>query len=643
MLSPLQILKKYWGFDQFRSLQADVIDSVLEGRDTVALLHTGAGKSVCYQVPALCLPGKTLVISPLIALMQDQVDALNKKGVLAKAIFSGLKHQEVDLILDNFMNGPLKILYVSPERLETVMFIERFKKTKISLIAIDESHCISQWGQDFRPAYYNIKSLREWHPDVPFIAVTATATPKVVVDITEKLEMVNPNVITSTFARDNLSFTVMLSEDKMDKLSDFLSKMKGSGIIYMRSRKKVEQLASYLNKDQNPGEEVASYYHGGLNMKTRMRVQNDWIENRMKIIVCTNAFGMGVDKPDVRFVVHCDIPPSIEEYYQEAGRAGRDGKPSHAVSIINFGDIVKLQQHHLSSYPSLKFLEQVYNRLCSYLKVGYGSGAGESFDLSLESFCNQYRYHIGRVFSCLNIMEKEGWLFLNQAMRKPSQIVFTSAKGRISLSSRNKDIKSKIILHFIRKYEGIFTDFVMIDEGKIANELNIPLTKLITELKVMDKETILAYHPSTDQPRITFLMDRPAPNSFAIDEVTYRKREQNAANKMRAIQEYMTSFDCRQQTILSYFGEEKEQCGRCDICLGSKVKIFNEVEKSALLTHLRKVAKNGEIHCDSYIRLWPFNKQNKAFAILQQLHIEREIYFDRDSIIQTNPKATNAI
>ena len=643
MPTPLHILKQYWGYDQFRSLQAEVIKSVLDGRDTVALLHTGAGKSVCYQVPALCLPGKTLVISPLIALMQDQVDSLNKRGIMAKAIFSGLKFREIDLILDNFMNGPLKILYVSPERLETIMFIERFKKTNISLIAIDESHCISQWGHDFRPAYYNIKNLREWHPKVPFIAVTATATPKVVVDITEKLEMVKPNVISSTFARDNLSFTVMLSEDKMDKLTDFLEKMKGSGIIYMRSRKKVEQLAAYLNKGLNTEDEIASFYHGGLNMKTRMRVQKDWIENRMRIIVCTNAFGMGVDKPDVRFVVHCDIPPSIEEYYQEAGRAGRDGKPSHAVSIINFGDIVKLQQHHLSSFPSLEFLEQVYNRLCSYLKIGYGSGAGESFDLSLEDFCSKYRYHIGKVFNCLNIMEKEGWLFLNQAMRKPSQIVFTSAKGRISLSSRNKDVKSQMILHFIRKYEGIFTDFVTIDEGKLANELKIPLEKFIRELKVMDRETILSYRPSTEDPRITFLMDRPAPNSFAIDEVTYKKREENAALKMRAIQEYMTSYDCRQQTILSYFGEEKEPCGRCDICRGSKVKLYTDVEKTALLRHLRKVANNGLMHCESYISMWPFNKQNKAFAILQQLHIENEIHFDRDNIIQTNPKAANVI
>lgn len=641
MLSPLQILKKYWGYDQFRSLQSDVIDSVMAGKDTVALLHTGAGKSVCYQVPAMCLPGKTLVISPLIALMQDQVDALNKKGIRAKAVYSGLKYQQLDLILDNFMNGPLKILYVSPERLQTDIFLERFKKANISLIAVDESHCISQWGHDFRPAYHEIKALREWHPNVPIIAVTATATPKVVEDITEKLEMVKPNILTSTFERENLSFTVMLLEDKMDKLNDFLSKMKGSGIIYMRSRKKVEQLAAFLNKDLE-GNDIASYYHGGLNMKTRMRVQREWIENKMRIIVCTNAFGMGVDKPDVRFVVHCDIPPSLEEYYQEAGRAGRDGEPSHAVSIINFGDIVKLQQYHLSSYPTLEYLETVYNRLCSHLKIGYGSGAGESFDLSLEEFCNKYRYHIGKVFNCLNIMEREGWLFLNQAMRKPSQIVFTTDKGRISLSSRNKDVKSKMILHFIRKYEGIFMDFVTIDEGKLANELNISLPKLIQELKVMDRESILAYRPASEDPRIIFLMDRPAPKSFAIDEPRYLAREANAAMKMRAVQEYMTSFNCRQQTILTYFGEEKPPCGRCDICRGSKVKLYTEEEKFALLVHIRKIAKNGLVHCDSYLMMWPHNKQNKAFAILQQLHIEKEIYFDKDSIIQTDPKSINA-
>jgi len=645
--TPIDILKKYWGYDQFRSLQQPVISSVMEGRDTVALLHTGAGKSVCYQVPAMCLPGKTLVVSPLIALMQDQVDSLNNKGISAKALYSGLNYRQVDLILDNFVNGPLKILYVSPERLAAVMFIERFKKAKVSLIAIDESHCISQWGHDFRPSYHEIKNLREWHPDVPMIAVTATATPEVVEDITDKLEMKDPMVHKSSFARDNISFAVMMTEEKMEKLSGFLDKVQGSGIIYMRSRKKVEYLSNYLNKNGR----TTDFYHGGLPMKTRMRVQKDWIDGDTKIIICTNAFGMGVDKPDVRFVVHCDIPPSLEEYYQEAGRAGRDRLPSYALCIISQGDITKLQQFHLSSYPSLDFLEEVYRRVCSYLKVGYGSGAGETFDLSLEEFCAQYRYHPSRVYSCLNIMEKEGWLMLSQSFREPSKVVFTSAKNRISLSTRNKSVKSRLLIHMIRKFEGIFLDFVMIDEGAISNELVIPRKVIVQELKIMDKETILSYKPSSDKPKLTFLKDRPAKNSFAIDEKSYLEREANAAKKMRSIQEYMTSNQCRQQSILSYFAEESESCGRCDICKGSKQKLFTEQEKMMAFDHIRKSMNNDMIQIGYYLNLWPFNKRNKVFAIIQELchdkhllHQEGEVlvlYTQRDEAFSTNQAVTD--
>lgn len=631
-VTPIDILKKYWGYDQFRSLQKPVIDSVMDGHDTVALLHTGAGKSVCYQVPAMCLPGKTLVVSPLIALMQDQVDSLSKKGIPAKALFSGLSYRQVDLILDNFVNGPLKILYVSPERLGAVMFIERFKRAEVSLIAIDESHCISQWGHDFRPSYHEIKNLREWHPDVPIIAVTATATPKVVDDITDKLEMTNPVVHTSSFARDNISFAVMMTEEKMDKLSDFLDKVSGSGIIYMRSRKKVEHLSNYLNEH---GRET-DFYHGGLPMKTRMRVQKAWIEGDTKIIICTNAFGMGVDKPDVRFVVHCDIPPSLEEYYQEAGRAGRDGLPSYAISIISHGDITKLQQFHLSSYPSLDFLEEVYRRVCSYLKVGYGSGAGETFDLSLEEFCAQYRYHPSRIYSCLNIMEKEGWLMLSQSFREPSKIVFTSAKNRISLSTRNKTVKSRLLIHMIRKFEGIFLDFVMIDEGAMSNELGIPRKVIIQELKIMDKETILSYKPSSDKPKLTFLKDRPAKNSFAIDETAYLTRESNAAKKMHSIQEYMTSSQCRQKTILAYFAEDSDDCGRCDICKGSKDKIFTEKEKMMAYDHIVRNMDNGMMQIGYYLNLWPFNKRNKVFAIIQELCRDKYLTHQEGEFVMLN-------
>ena len=637
MDNPLSVLKKYWGYDEFRSSQAEIIQSVLEGRDTLALLHTGAGKSVCYQVPALCLPGKTIVISPLIALMQDQVASLNEKGIFAKAIYSGLGYRQVDLILDNFVNGPLKILYVSPERLETEIFLERFKLANVGLIAVDEAHCISQWGHDFRPSYYHINELRQYKPDVPIIAVTATATEKVSQDIVERLEFRKPAIFKSTFRRENISFTVMMTEEKEEALLNILQKIKGSGLIYLRSRAKVQQLSKYLNSKGI----LSSFYHGGLNMKTRQRVQKEWVDNKQRLIVCTNAFGMGVDKPDVRFVIHYDIPPSVEEYYQEAGRAGRDGKLSFAVSIIGYSDIVKLQKYHHNSFPDLDVLKEVYYRLCSFLKIGYGSGSGETKDIHIEEFSNLHRYPISLLYSCFNILEKEGWLVLNEGLRNPSKVVITSPKDRISLSTRNKDVKSQILLYLLRKYEGILIDYIRIDEGTIANELNINAATVGHELKVMMRESILDYRPSSELPRILFLMDRPAPNSFAIDAERYKKREKNAWVKMRAIQEYMTSNVCRQKLILQYFGEESEDCGLCDVCKGSKDALFTEEEKNALFDHLKGKMVDRKIDLEAYMKIWPFNKRNKAYACIQQLVNEKQLELDEMNVLSLPSKSSN--
>ncbi|MEM9546430.1 MAG: ATP-dependent DNA helicase RecQ [Bacteroidota bacterium] len=629
MQSPLAVLKKHWGYDQFRSSQEDIIRSIINGNDTLALLHTGAGKSICYQVPALYLPGKTIVISPLIALMQDQVSALNERDIFAKAIYSGIGFRQVDLILDNFVHGPLKILYVSPERLETEIFLERFKLADVSLIAVDEAHCISQWGHDFRPSYFNIQKLREYKPNVPIIAVTATATKKVAKDITERLEFRKPAIFKSSFKRDNISFTVMMTEEKEEALLNVLSKIGGSGIIYVRSRSRVQQLAKFLNKKGIS----ASFYHGGLTMNTRTRVQREWIENKQRIIVSTNAFGMGVDKPDVRFVIHYDIPPSIEEYYQEAGRAGRDGKLSFAISIVGYSDIVKLQKYHLNSFPELNALEQFYDRLCSFLKIAYGSGAGESKEIRMDDLANLYRYPLSFIYSCFNILEKEGWLLLNEGIKNPSKVVITSPKDKISLSTRNKGVKSQILLYLLRKYEGVFVDYTRIDEGTIANDLNIPVSSIVNELNVMRRETILDYKPSSEIPRILFLLDRPAPKSFSIDKARYREREENSRLKMRAIQEYMSNHTCRQKAILEYFGEEGEECGICDICKGSKENLFTENEKNALYDHLVGKLVDGKIDAEIYMKIWPYNKRNKAYACIQQLVKEKLLVYDEMNII----------
>ena len=627
--NPLSVLKQYWGYDTFRPMQEDVISSVLSGHDTLALLATGAGKSITYQVPALCLPGKTIVISPLIALMQDQVSNLQAKGIKAKALFAGQGYRQLDLILDDFVHGPLKILYVSPERLETDIFIERFKRADVSLIAVDESHCISQWGHDFRPSYFNIKNLRDYKPDIPIIAVTATATPEVKVDIVEQLELKEPNVITSSFGRNNLSLSVMLTENKLDELLHVLQKVKGSGLIYVRSRKEVKKLSDILAEQ---GLSVA-YYHAGIPLQKREKIQKDWILNKTRVIVCTNAFGMGVDKSNVRFVIHYDVPPSLEEYYQEAGRAGRDGKSSWAVSIIGVNDIVKLEKHHLQTFPEISFINELYVNLCNYLKIAYGSGAGESFEINLEQFALQYQLNMSTMFSGLKILEKEGWLMLNEGFKNPAHLLFTSDKSQISLSARNQGFKSKLLVYLLRRYEGIFIDYVSIDEGAIANELDVSIEMVIRELKIMDREAILSYKEASELPRIIFLLDRPEKNSFAIDKKEYKKRKSNAELKMKAVQEFMTADKCRQQLVLDYFGENSAPCGKCDICMGSKDSSFTQEEKEGLYNHLQIKLKNSKMLTDDYIQIYPYNKRKKAYACILQLANESRINIDDNNFM----------
>lgn len=632
-----KILKKYWGYDDFRSLQADVIDSVLTGRDTVALLHTGAGKSICYQIPALVFSGKTVVISPLIALMQDQVNGLIARGINAKAIYAGMRSREIDITIDNFVHGPTKILYVSPERAGTDIFLERFKRADISLIAVDEAHCISQWGYDFRPSYFNIVELRKWKPAVPVIAVTATATEQVTEDIIDKLSLTEAKIVHSTFERENISLSVMITESKDRQLLDILNKMSGVGIIYVRSRKKVRELSDWLN-ERNIS---AMYYHGGLAMKTRKKIQDKWQHSHDGLIICTNAFGMGVDKEDVRYVIHLDVPPSIEEYYQEAGRAGRDGKPSFAISLISHGDIMKLDYNTSVAYPDFEQIRHIYQRLCSFLKVAYGSGVMESYSFDFEAFCDKNDFNRSRVHSTLNLLEKEGWIQFNEGYRNPSTVLITTDKKSISLSTRNRDLKSKILVYLVRSYEGLFIDHTPVEEQKIAEDLKIALDDLIREFKVMDRELIIKYNPAIEGPRVTFLQPRPEPKSFSIDRQMYNFRRDRASERKSAIVNYILGDTCRQKTILEYFNEESKNCGRCDICRGSRDKTFTEKEKYKVRDHLFSKMERKEISLESYLLRWPYNKRAKAKACILALENEGIVSITDDDTIYISQKSAN--
>lgn len=592
-MSPLQALQQYWGYPNFRKHQEDVITSILKGDDTVALLATGAGKSLCYQLPAVVSAGKTVVVSPLIALMMDQVNGLKSKGINAGCVYSGMSSRELDVMLDNFVYGPMKILYASPERVDTDIFKERYLKADISLLAVDEAHCISQWGYDFRPAYFKIQDLRELKPNVPIIAVTATATNQVTLDIQEKLGLAHPTVIKSSYLRDNLSLSILRTENKEAELYNLLHKLDGSGIIYMRSRAKVQELSDRLNKNGIK----SSYYHGGMNTKRRQKVQDAWIEDKQRIIVSTNAFGMGVDKSNVRFVIHYDIPPSIEEYYQEVGRAGRDGAQAYGIMIINHGDVVRLQSQIQNSYPEIEEIKHIYNRLSAFLGVAYGSGEFEEYDFDLNKFSLRLELPVSKVYNTLEILAKDGWIMMSNAISRPSQVVFTSDKKNISLSTRNKGLKSEILLYMLRKYEGLFIDYTSIYEQDIAEKIGVEIEDVIRELKIMHREAILSYKPTSELPIITYIRNRPAQNSFQIDEEVYMLRKKHAIERMNAMVKFVFDDQCRFFNILEYFDEKATECGKCDICKGAKREDYsdNDISQFLKFMHTRKSIYLNEV------------------------------------------------
>jgi len=418
LVKPIDVLRQFWGFDNFRPLQEDIIQSALDGKDTIALLPTGGGKSLCFQVPAMCKEGICIVISPLIALMKDQVFHLRQKNIPAEAIFSGMRHKDIDRILDNCVYGDVKLLYVSPERLKTELLLERLKKMNINLIAIDEAHCISQWGYDFRPAYLEIASIREWLPKVPLIALTATATPKVVEDIQQKLAFKRENVFQKSFVRDNLAYVVLHENQKEKKLLEILTNVKGSGVVYVRSRRRTKDVALLLQRKGI----AADFYHGGLPGDERSKKQEAWIRNEKRIMVCTNAFGMGIDKSDVRSVVHLDVPDSPEAYFQEAGRGGRDGKKAYAVMLYKKEDGESLQHFFNQSFPPIKSIKQVYQALGSFFQLATGGGAGQSFDFDIATFCKKFNLQALTTYSSLKILAQSGWLVLSESIFLPSTL-----------------------------------------------------------------------------------------------------------------------------------------------------------------------------------------------------------------------------
>ncbi len=559
-----KILYHYWGYTSFREVQEEVIESVFNGNDTLALMPTGGGKSITFQVPALAQEGICIVITPLIALMKDQVENLQKKGIKAAAIHSGMTKHEIEVMLDNCAYGDYKFLYLSPERLNTELFKVRLRKMNVNMVAIDESHCISQWGYDFRPSYQRIIELRELLPDIPFLAVTATATPEVVDDIQEKLGFRQKRVVKMSFERKNLVYLVRNVEDKLKHLKKIVESVPGTGIIYVRSRQKTKEIALELQKLGMS----ADYYHAGLSTEERSKKQDDWQHNRTRIIVSTNAFGMGIDKPDVRFVVHMDLPDSPEAYFQEAGRGGRDGKLAYAILLYNNTDKAKSEQRLATAFPEPDEIKRCYNALCSYLNVAIGGGKDEVYDFNIIDFASTFKFNFVTAHSSLKLLELEGYIQLTDELDNPSRIMVVVNKTdlyKYQVAHAELDSFIKIIL---RTYAGLFSTYIKIDEPFLARTAGIPLNRVTENLIKLGRAKILNYIPRKKTPLVIFTEERLDDKNLRISRENYHARKQRYFKRMESMNSYASGVTkCRSITLLEYFGETTaSRCGKCDVC-----------------------------------------------------------------------------
>ncbi len=623
-----QILLKYWGYSNFRPLQEEIIQSVLDGKDTLTLLPTGGGKSLCFQVPALARDGVCLVISPLIALMKDQVDNLKKRGIPAAAIYSGMHADEIDIILGNCKFGNIKLLYLSPERLITAKMRESIKRMKVSLLAVDEAHCVSQWGYDFRPPYLQIASIRSIIPGVPVMALTATATPKVVKDIQRKLEFKKENVFQKSFERKNLTYLVLKEEDKLKRLVKILSKVRGPGIVYVRNRRQTKEIAEHLQRNNIS----ADFYHAGLDPKTRDNRQSAWINEEKRIIVSTNAFGMGIDKPNVRVVVHLDLPDSIEAYFQEAGRGGRDEKRAYAVLLYETADILD-SRHNLSiSFPELDTIRDVYQALGNYFQLPVGMGKDQQFDFDLGAFAEQYNFQPVIVYNCLKFLEKEGFVMLTEGLHQPSKVYIKAAKEELYRFQVEHEPFDHFIKTMLRSYSGILSDFTMFSEQELARRSNLSLEKVITNLKHLARLQILDYIPQTDKPRIIFIQERLDTRDLTISPENYRDRLKDAEKRLEKMIGYAeTANKCRSQALLAYFGEcNTKRCGKCDVCIKRNKISLNEMEFDRIVEIIKPVLKTKPCTMEDLVVAADPIHEDKIIRAVQWLIDNEKIVMDRE-------------
>lgn len=621
------ILKKYWGYNTFKPLQEEIIKSVYEGNDTLGLMPTGGGKSITFQVPALAKPGICIVVTPLIALMKDQVEKLTERGIKSAYLFSGMTYDEIITTLNNCLYGDYKFLYISPERIETEIFRMRFQSANVNLITVDEAHCISQWGYDFRPSYLKIVQLREMFPEAPILALTATATPVVIDDIQEKLKFKKKNVLKTSFERKNLIYIVKKTDNKVNELLSIINKFKGSGIVYVRSRQKAQDLTYFLKKYKIS----VDYYHAGLKTEVRSERQDAWTKGATRIMVATNAFGMGIDKPDVRFVVHFDLPDSIEAYFQEAGRAGRDGKKAYAIMLVNEDDKKNLENRLKQNFPPLETVKNIYQAACNYCKVPLGGGKGMAFDFDITDFAYQYKFNIYTAYSSLKLLQLEGYIELTDELHNPSRIKFIISRDELyKFQVKNAQFDNFIKL-LLRSYTGLFTEYTAIDEFLLARRAGVPVDIIFQYLNKLSSLKIINYIPQKNSPLLIFHEERLDNKSIYISPENYLKRKQRYKDRLTSIINYAFSENkCRQVMLLHYFGETKvNDCQNCDVCQKNKQQYIDKNEFLMLIEEIKSTLKLQPQTIKDLIEKIPFEKE-KIIRVIRWMLDNSQIYYDRE-------------
>ena len=624
-----QILIKYWHYTTFRPMQEDIILSVLSGNDTLALLPTGGGKSLCFQIPALAREGLCIVVSPLIALMKDQVATLHQRGIKAIAVYSGMTTEQIDIAFDNAVfDKDVKLLYLSPERLTTSLFRERLKRMKVNLLAIDEAHCISQWGYDFRPPYLKIAEIREYIPDVPILALTATATPQVADDIQLKLGFKKHNVIQKSFERKNLSYFVRKEENKMAMLLKIAAKNKGTGIVYVRNRKKTKEVSDLLNRNKIS----ADFYHAGLEHKQRDQKQNAWKRGEKRVMVATNAFGLGIDKADVRFVVHLDLPDCIEAYFQEAGRAGRDEKKAFAVLLYENSDIMDAFKNFQTAFPEKEVIKKVYDCLCNFFQLAMGSGRDSSYNFNINEFAERYNLSAVVAYNAVKFLEKEGYVVLSESFNEPSKLHFVTNNTELYKFELQNPRYEAFIKMILRLYSGPFNDYVKIDENDIAKKLGITYEQTVKTLKELVVRNVLHYDQRTDLPSLIFTSERQDSKDILLADDNYKTLKENALKRFEALTDYVSgNTKCRNQYLLEYFGEKNtKRCGICDVCVKRNQLELTEMEFDTIVEQIKPLISETSLALAEIIHTVKSIPEEKVIKTLQWLADNDKIMIGKD-------------